>query len=763
MSQSIIIKSVNYDGEVANIIFKPDNDNVVINLGDVTLPCTFNPSLLDPPREIYGTYTILVLNDQCVGSDCPNILNVVRPTPTPTATPTLTKTPTATPTPTVTPTETRYVCIPTPTITVTQTVTQTVTPTPHPTCTDPCGCPSPSKTPKPTRTPRPTQTTTSGYCVITQTPTLTLTATLTPTPTLTLTPTLTPTLTQTLTQTVTQTVTATPTQTPTLTPTLTQTLTQTVTPTLTQTPTHTKTPGLTQTPTNTPTSTPTNTPTNTPTLTQTLTSTQTPTRTQTPTQTPTHTPTRTQTLTPTPTLTQTLTSTPTPTTLNCDFTYEIVYITNTPTPTPTLTPTVTPTATQIIYYYEVTGYGCYGGGCSNVGTFNVKSLTPLTIGYFYNNPENRGYTFEILSLIPEVPTAYDLTGEPGYVICADACYPPTPTPTPTVTSTLTSTPTLTPTLTSTPTSTPTLTPTLTPTQTTTNFGPYYYTVSVYLCCQGGDLGPIAGYMSLPITYVSSESCYVVVGTDGYCYQVGLQLTSATPNLIWDSSKQVFSCSDLDGCSDCQTMYLQPVCPTPTPTQTVTPTSTPTPTPFRNFLIANLDTDGCVVSSIGANFSAAFNFYFPITNGQTGNGFLYSNVVGNVMTFTITGGTVNGVNVYENGILMSGFSGYDPITYTYYLTQTIGDNDLLFVEVINPLNPPTPTPTLTQTLTPTLTQTVTSTPTNTPTLTQTLTQTLTNTPTLTPTLTPTPTNIINYLLQADGFFVLQADGSKIMIT
>jgi hypothetical protein len=164
MSQTIIIQSVNYDGEVANIIFKPDNDNIVINLGDVTLPCTFNPSLLTPPREIYGTYTILVLNNQCFDSDCPNILNVVRPTPTPTPTPTLTKTPTPTPTQTVTPTETKYVCIPTPTITVTQTMTQTLTPTPPATCTNPCGCPSPSRTPKPTRTP--TLTVTNGYCPI---------------------------------------------------------------------------------------------------------------------------------------------------------------------------------------------------------------------------------------------------------------------------------------------------------------------------------------------------------------------------------------------------------------------------------------------------------------------------------------------------------------------------------------------------------------------------------------------------------------------
>jgi hypothetical protein len=181
MSYSIIIRSVNYDGEVANIIFKPDNDDVVINLGNVTLPFLFQPSLLIPQREIYGTYTILVLNDECPNSDCPNILNVYRPTPTPTPTPTLTKTPTSTPTPTPTPTETKYVCVPTPTITVTSTLTSTPTPTPPPTCTNPCGCPSPSRTPRPTRTP--TQTTTFNPCKATPTPTPTHTSTPTNTPT----------------------------------------------------------------------------------------------------------------------------------------------------------------------------------------------------------------------------------------------------------------------------------------------------------------------------------------------------------------------------------------------------------------------------------------------------------------------------------------------------------------------------------------------------------------------------------------------------
>jgi len=99
MSNTITIQSVNYSGEVANILFKPVNVNTVINLGNQSLPYVFNPSLLTPPRDVYGVYTILI-----EGADCPSILNVPLPTPTPT--PTVTTTPTTTPTPTVTPTVT---------------------------------------------------------------------------------------------------------------------------------------------------------------------------------------------------------------------------------------------------------------------------------------------------------------------------------------------------------------------------------------------------------------------------------------------------------------------------------------------------------------------------------------------------------------------------------------------------------------------------------------------------------------------------------
>ena len=130
MSQDIIISSVFNDGDLAEVLFKPDNSDVVINLGNITLPFLFEPQLLIPPREVYGSYTILV-----VGTDCPYFLNVPRPTPTPTPTYTPTKTPT--PTPTITPTQTNsplpcqsQTPTPTPTYTPTKTPTPTFTVTP---------------------------------------------------------------------------------------------------------------------------------------------------------------------------------------------------------------------------------------------------------------------------------------------------------------------------------------------------------------------------------------------------------------------------------------------------------------------------------------------------------------------------------------------------------------------------------------------------------------------------------------------------------
>ena len=148
MSNTITIQSVNYSGEVANILFKPVNVNAVINLGNQSLPYVFDPSLLTPPRTVYGVYTILI-----EGADCPSILNVPVPTPTPTPTPTVTPTMTVTPTVTPTITPTNNICQPssTPTTTPTKTPTPSVTSTPG-------ASPTPTNTQTPTKTPTPTPT-----------------------------------------------------------------------------------------------------------------------------------------------------------------------------------------------------------------------------------------------------------------------------------------------------------------------------------------------------------------------------------------------------------------------------------------------------------------------------------------------------------------------------------------------------------------------------------------------------------------------------
>jgi len=137
MSTTIVISSINHDGESATILFKPDNDNVTVNIGQVVLPYTFNPTTLTPQRSVYGVYTILV-----AGSNCPNIMNVIRPTPTPTPTLTITPTITSTPTNTPSPTITLNPCFITPTPTNTQ--TPTITPT---------NTQTPTNTPTPTITP----------------------------------------------------------------------------------------------------------------------------------------------------------------------------------------------------------------------------------------------------------------------------------------------------------------------------------------------------------------------------------------------------------------------------------------------------------------------------------------------------------------------------------------------------------------------------------------------------------------------------------
>ena len=126
---SIVIQSVNFSGESASVVFTPYGTNISINLGVVILPYIFEPYLLTPPYDVYGTYSILVVN-----GDCPIYLTVPPPTPSPTPTLTPTRTSTPTPTPTITPSPSVDPCkipsqTPTPTQTATPTPTISVTPT----------------------------------------------------------------------------------------------------------------------------------------------------------------------------------------------------------------------------------------------------------------------------------------------------------------------------------------------------------------------------------------------------------------------------------------------------------------------------------------------------------------------------------------------------------------------------------------------------------------------------------------------------------
>ena len=262
MAEGIVIFSLPLSGQVANIVFNPISTELVFDLGNHVIPYYFDPSILNPPQNVYGTYSILV-NGVCL-----DFIKVLPETPTPTPTPTITKTPTPTPTSTITPTPTFDPCkVPSQTPTVTPTITPTNTPTITPTVTvtwDLCVTPLPSLTPTNTPTISLTPTNTPTISV---TPTITPTNTNTPTPTNTVTPTVTPTITntQTITPTPTNTLNPSPTPTPTNTPTVTTTITPTVTPTSTVTSTPTNTPTITPTISITPTITPTKTVTPTPT------------------------------------------------------------------------------------------------------------------------------------------------------------------------------------------------------------------------------------------------------------------------------------------------------------------------------------------------------------------------------------------------------------------------------------------------------------------------------------------------------------------
>lgn len=157
-------------------------------------------------------------------------------------------------------------------------------------------------------------------------------------------------------------------------------------------------------------------------------------------------------------------------------------------------------------------------------------------------------------------------------------------------------------------------------------------------------------------------------------------------------------------------------PTATTTTTPTPTLTPTPTPFRNFIISNLSTRGATITDVTpvGHITLDINYTYPVTSGQTVNGFHTEANSTDGLEITIDGvtGVPVVISIYEKGVLTFTENTITPNPFLFYdLTQNLTENDLLEIILTDdvPLTP-TPTPTTTPTLTPTTTTTPSPTPT-----------------------------------------------------
>jgi len=241
-------------------------------------------------------------------------------------------------------------------------------------------------------------------------------------------------------------------------------------------------------------------------------------------------------------------------------------------------------------------------------------------------------------------------------------------------------------------------------------------------------------------------------------------------------------------------------PTPTPTQTETPTNTPTTTQtptitptsepttcnitqpktfqtasqcitFNNISLSGSGNNNITLNS-GNTISISFDYDVVYCEGGC-PGCIVQHYIG-------LGGTSNQIlcvnQTYGSGSVNSNITipntpGLYYIQYTLtldYSCQPVIFNTnynyaIACIEVL-PIPTPTPTPSVTptNTETPTMTPTPTNTETPTQTPTPTNTETPTNTQTPTNTVTPTPTPN-NFLLQADGYYIQQGNGSKIIIT
>lgn len=128
-------------------------------------------------------------------------------------------------------------------------------------------------------------------------------------------------------------------------------------------------------------------------------------------------------------------------------------------------------------------------------------------------------------------------------------------------------------------------------------------------------------------------------------------------------------------------------PTPTPTSTlgpaVTQTSTPTPTPteYRNIIVGNNWLGQ--INSIGGDFSAYWNFSFPmVTLGETGRGFHDPIVVGDQIVVDLVGTSADTFNlqITKNGEFLVNQFGAGSFLKIYTSTTNFTEGDVLGIVV-----------------------------------------------------------------------------------
>ena len=255
--------------------------------------------------------------------------------------------------------------------------------------------------------------------------------------------------------------------------------------------------------------------------------------------------------------------------------------------------------------------------------------------------------------------------------------------------------------------------------------------------------------------------------------------------------------DFDSCVECNpslsdvpdTICLNKgIRTSPTPTPTLTPTPTVTPTITSTPTITPSITPSTSPNNLVSFYSCCGYFYFNVNITETVFPIIPNEEDTQIVVFTneSTPNPFKNNKCFRRVAFNSSYTTYNISSAGAVVFDTTVYTSCENCDTTAPCFPPspTPTPTVTSTLTPTVTPTLTPglspsatptstvTPTNTETPTQTpsvtpsssVTPTISPSPTITPSITPTITpSPLFYLQQENGFYILQEDGSKIIIT